>query len=223
MQHLLRIEFEQTTYGGSSGKSTCTDLILGLLAPSEGKVLLNGMDLQGTPGLVEAWQARVAHVPQQIYLSDGSFEANIAFGINADRIDSERVRHAASQARISELIESNPEGYETVVGERGMRLSGGQRQRIGIARALYKRAELLVLDEATSALDSCTEAEVMEAIEELDRQLTVIMIAHRISTVRNCDRIVVLEKGRIRVQGSYRYLESSDAGFQELIKSASLG
>jgi len=214
---------ERIAFVGStgSGKSTCSDLILGLLAPTQGKVLVQGLDLLATQGLVEAWQERVAHVPQQIYLSDASFAVNIAFGIPADQIDPQRVQQAAGQARIAELIKSSPEGYDTVVGERGVRLSGGQRQRIAIARALYKRAELLVLDEATSALDNRTEAEVMEAIEALDRQLTVVLIAHRLTTVRNCDRIVVLEQGRIRAVGSYGDLESWDAGFQALIMKAS--
>lgn len=216
---------ERIAFVGStgSGKSTCSDLILGLLAPSQGKVLVQGLDLHATQGLVEAWRSKVAHVPQQIYLSDASFAANIAFGIPASRIDHQRVRQAAEQARITELIEASPEGYSTVVGERGVRLSGGQRQRIGIARALYKRADLLVLDEATSALDNRTEAEVMEAIEALDRRLTVVLIAHRLSTVRTCDRIVLLEHGRIRAVGCYSELERSDAGFQSLIKAPSAG
>jgi ATP-binding cassette subfamily B protein len=158
----------------------------------------------------------VAHVPQQIYLSDSSFAANIAFGVPAEQIDHRRVRQAAEQARIAEVITSSPYGYDTLVGERGVRLSGGQRQRIGIARALYKRAQLLVLDEATSALDNRTEAEVMVAIQVLDRRLTVILIAHRLSTVRHCDRIVLLEQGRISAIGSYRELESTSAHFREL-------
>ena len=214
---------ERIAFVGStgSGKSTCSDLILGLLAPSEGKVLVQGLDLQASPRMVEAWQERVAHVPQQIYLSDASFAANIAFGLSADRINMKRVRRAAVQARIADLIEASPEGYNTVVGERGVRLSGGQRQRIGIARALYKRAELLVLDEATSALDNRTEGEVMESIEALDRQLTVILIAHRLTTVRNCDRIVVLEQGRICAVGSYGDLESRDTSFRSLIMKPS--
>jgi ABC-type multidrug transport system fused ATPase/permease subunit len=199
-----------------SGKSTTSDLILGLLAPSQGKLFVHGADLHGTPGLVAAWQRRVAHVPQQIYLSDASFTANIAFAVPETQIDFRRVRQAAEQARIATLIEDSPEGYATVVGERGVRLSGGQRQRIGIARALYRQAELLVLDEATSALDNRTEAEVMEAIEALDRQLTVILIAHRLSTVRNCDRIVVLEKGRITGIGPYEELVSSHPGFRAI-------
>jgi len=199
---------ERVAFVGStgSGKSTCSDLLLGLLKPSDGKVLVLGQDLHGRTGLVQAWQRRVAHVPQQIYLSDASFAANIAFGVPADEIDQQQVLRAAEQARIAELIESSPKGYATVVGERGVRLSGGQRQRIGIARALYKQAELLVLDEATSALDNRTEAEVMAAVEALDRAITVILIAHRLSTVERCDRIVLLEQGRIRAIGSYHEL-----------------
>ena len=203
-----------------SGKSTITDLMLGLLAPSQGKVFVHGADLHGTSGLVGAWQRRVAHVPQQIYLSDSSFTANIAFAVPETQVDFRRVRQAAEQARIATFIEDSPEGYATVVGERGVRLSGGQRQRIGIARALYRQADLLVLDEATSALDNRTEAEVMEAIEALDRQLTVILIAHRLSTVRNCDRIVVLEKGRITGIGSYEDLVSSHGGFRAMALQA---
>jgi ABC-type multidrug transport system fused ATPase/permease subunit len=209
---------ERLAFVGStgSGKSTSSDLILGLLAPIQGKVWVQGQDLHGAPGLVAAWQRLVAHVPQQIYLSDASFAANIAFGVPAEQIDQQRVLLAAEQARIAELIESSPEGYATVVGERGVLLSGGQRQRIGIARALYKQAQLLVLDEATSALDNCTEAEVMAAIEGLDRQITVVMIAHRLSTVKQCDRIVLLEQGRIVGLGRYQELESGNAAFQAL-------
>jgi ABC-type multidrug transport system fused ATPase/permease subunit len=209
---------ERLAFVGStgSGKSTTSDLILGLLAPSKGQVLVHGLDLHGSPWHVAAWQRRVAHVPQQIYLSDASFAANIAFGVQAEEIDQQRVRVAAEQARIAELIESSRDGYATVVGERGVRLSGGQRQRIGIARALYKQAELLVLDEATSALDNRTEAEVMEAIDGLDRTITVVMIAHRLSTVQRCDRIVLLEQGRIVGLGSYRELEAGNAAFHAL-------
>jgi ATP-binding cassette subfamily B protein len=211
---------ERLAFVGStgSGKSTTSDLILGLLAPSQGFVRAHGVDLHGTAGLVAAWQERVAHVPQQIYLSDASFAANIAFGVPQAQIDLLRVRQAAEQARIAPLIEASPEGYGTVVGERGVRLSGGQRQRIGIARALYRRAELLVLDEATSALDNRTEAEVMAAIDSLDRTITVILIAHRLSTVQRCDRIVVLEQGRIAGLGTYRELEASNAAFQALAR-----
>jgi ATP-binding cassette subfamily B protein len=211
-------EGERIGFVGStgSGKSTCSDLILGLLVPTEGTLYVNGHDLHSSPNLVSSWKTKVAHVPQQIYLTDASFAANIAFGIPSSYINLERVRRAAIQARISEIIESSPEGYSTLVGERGIRLSGGQRQRIGIARALYKQAELLVLDEATSALDNQTEAEVMEAIESLDRKLTIIIIAHRLSTVRKCDRIVVMDKGEIKAIGTYNELEKNHIGFQRL-------
>jgi len=211
-------EGERIGFVGStgSGKSTCSDLILGLLIPSEGTFYVNGHDLNSSPNLVSLWKTKVAHVPQQIYLTDASFAANIAFGIPSSSIDLERVRRSAVQARISEIIESTPEGYSTLVGERGIRLSGGQRQRIGIARALYKQAELLVLDEATSALDNQTEAEVMEAIESLDRKLTILIIAHRLSTVRNCDRIIVMDKGEIKAIGTYKELEENNIAFQRL-------
>ncbi len=201
-----RLAFIGTT---GSGKSTTTDLILGLLAPSEGRVLVNGQNLHEVAGLVESWQSRVAHVPQQIYLSDASFASNIAFGVPEERIDQRRVQQAAEQACIAELIESSVNGYATLVGERGVRLSGGQRQRIGIARALYKHAELLVLDEATSALDNRTEAQVMETVQVLDREITVILIAHRLSTVEFCDRVVILEHGKITGEGSLEELQAS--------------
>lgn len=214
---------ERIAFVGStgSGKSTCSDLILGLLQPTSGQVLVQGDDLHGTPCLVSAWQKRVAHVPQHIFLSDASFAANIGFGIPEEQIDLGRVRQAAQQARIAEMIETNPEGYDAFVGERGVRLSGGQRQRIGIARALYKRAELLVLDEATSALDNRTEAEVMAAIEGLDRDITVILIAHRLSTIEHCDRIVYLEQGQIVGIGSYSELLRSNTAFQALAAATS--
>lgn len=209
---------ERVAFVGStgSGKSTLTDLILGLLSPTDGTILVHGLNLHESENISTSWKKLVAHVPQQIYLSDASFAANIAFGVPSSSIDHQRVRRAASQAQIAEVIESSSEGYSTRVGERGVRLSGGQRQRIGIARALYKQAELLVLDEATSALDNQTELEVMEAIESLDRGLTIIIIAHRLSTVRNCDRIVVMDKGRISGIGTYKDLEKSHSGFQRL-------
>jgi ABC-type multidrug transport system fused ATPase/permease subunit len=196
---------ERIAFVGStgSGKSTTSDLILGLLAPSQGRLLVHGQDLQATPGLVAAWQQRVSHVPQSIYLSDASFAANIAFGVPEAQIDHRRVRQAAEQAQIAELIENNNNGYDNIVGERGVRLSGGQRQRIGLARALYKQANLLVLDEATSALDNQTEAEVISVIEGLDRNMTIIIIAHRLSTVKMCERIVVFDHGTIKKIGIY--------------------
>jgi ABC-type multidrug transport system fused ATPase/permease subunit len=214
-----RLAFVGTT---GSGKSTCSDLILGLLKPTEGRLFVHGLNLQQTPGLLDQWQSRVAHVPQQIYLSDASFAANIAFGVPSECIDQQRVRTAATQARIAQMIESSPQGYDTVVGERGVRLSGGQRQRIGIARALYRQAELLILDEATSALDNRTEAEVMAAIEDLNREITVLLIAHRLSTVEQCDRIVIFEQGKICGIGPYHNLATSNLAFQNLAQQRNL-
>jgi ABC-type multidrug transport system fused ATPase/permease subunit len=178
-----------------SGKSTTMDLLLGLLQPTSGQILIDGEPLVGDK--VFAWQKSLSHVPQVIYLADASIAENIAFGLPKDKIDMQQVQKAANLAQISEHIESLEAGYETFVGERGIRLSGGQRQRIGIARALYKNATVLVFDEATSALDDETEAELMKAIDGLSKDLTVIMIAHRLSTVRRCDKILKLHKGKV--------------------------
>ena len=182
-----------------SGKSTTLDLLMGLLQPTAGRVLVDGCDLHDPshPERLMAWRATIAHVPQHIYLSDSSIAENIAFGLPLDQIDHERVRIAAQQAQIASFIESSPQGYKSFVGERGIRLSGGQRQRIGIARALYKQAQVLVFDEATSALDTSTEKAVMEAIEGLSKNLTIVIIAHRLTTVRRCDRIIRLDQGVI--------------------------
>ena len=178
-----------------SGKSTTMDLLLGLLQPTSGQILIDGEALVGDK--VFAWQKSLSHVPQVIYLADASIAENIAFGLPRDKIDMEQVRKAARLAQIAEHIETLEAGYDTFVGERGIRLSGGQRQRIGIARALYKNATVLVFDEATSALDDETEAELMKAIDGLSKDLTVIMIAHRLSTVRRCDKILKLHKGKV--------------------------
>jgi ATP-binding cassette subfamily B protein len=203
-----------------SGKTTLVDLILGLLEPDEGEVFIDGFSLHRSPGLLGAWQASIAHVPQQIYLSDASFAENIAFGTPLSRIDWQRLEVAARHARLDQFIATQPQGYRTVVGERGVRLSGGQRQRIGIARALYKNAQLLILDEATSALDNVTEAEVMESIEALENHITVIMIAHRLSTVERCDHIILLENGMVSAEGSYSQLLSVSQSFRQLVESA---
>ncbi|MDX8434339.1 ABC transporter ATP-binding protein [Mesorhizobium abyssinicae] len=180
-----------------SGKSTTVDLLMGLLEPSSGAIEIDGQRLDGSTR--RAWQRQIAHVPQSIFLADASIGDNIAFGIDPVTIDHERVRNAARQAALANFIESLPQGYETRVGERGVRLSGGQRQRIGIARALYRQASVLVFDEATSALDMETETAVMEAVRELPAELTVLIIAHRLTTVENCDEIVTLENGRPHV------------------------
>ena len=183
-----------------SGKSTTVDLLMGLLAPSTGRVFVDGLDLHDPahPERLAAWRAAIAHVPQSIYLADSSIAENIAFGVPRHEIDMARVKQAASKAHIAGFIESSPEGYDSFVGERGIRLSGGQRQRIGIARALYKNSKVLVFDEATSALDNDTEAEVIESIEALNKDLTVVMIAHRLSTIARCDRVVDLSHGSVK-------------------------
>ena len=180
-----------------SGKSTLVDLLMGLLEPTAGRILIDGADLHDPahPERLAAWRAAIAHVPQSIYLADSSITENIAFGIPQKDIDLARVRQAAEQAQIASFIESSLQGYKTFVGERGIRLSGGQRQRIGIARALYKQPQVLVLDEATAALDNATEKAVMEAVEGLSRELTVVMIAHRLSTLVHCDRVIELAAG----------------------------
>jgi len=197
-----------------SGKSTTMDLLLGLLAPTDGEILVDGLPISGIH--VRAWQRTIAHVPQSIYLADASLAENIAFGVPRASIDMERVKQVARQAQIADFIESRVEGYESFVGERGVRLSGGQRQRIGIARALYKQASVLVLDEATSALDNVTEQSVMDAIEGLNRDLTILVIAHRLSTVKRCDSIVELAHGRVIAQGTYEQLLDSSASFQRM-------
>jgi len=199
-----------------SGKSTCTDLILGLLVPTSGHILACGNYLHQDPKLLAAWQAHVAHVPQNIYLTDASFAANIAFGIPLEEINHDLVRYVAHESQISNLIESSPYGYDTVVGERGVRLSGGQRQRIGIARALYKKADLLVLDEATSALDNVTENELMSTINALSLHTTVVVVAHRLSTVKNASRIMLLDQGSVISTGTYDQLYQNCSKFRDL-------
>jgi len=171
-----------------SGKSTLVDIIMGLLLPTKGEIYIDNQQI--TDKNRRSWQAHIAHVSQNIYLADASIEENIAFAVLPENIDHQRVRQAAKQAQISELIEQWPNKYQTFVGERGIRLSGGQRQRIGIARALYKRTDVLIFDEATSALDNETEQAVMEAIDGLDKELTILIIAHRLNTLKGCDKIV---------------------------------
>lgn len=178
------------------GKSTMADLILGLLQPQRGQITVDGNALTGQN--LRAWQASIAHVPQQIYLGDATIAENIAFGIPQDRIDLDRVQQAAKLAHIADFIEKRPLAYQEMVGERGVRLSGGQRQRIGIARALYKQASVIVFDEATSALDNTTEKEVMAAIEGLSRHLTIILIAHRFSSIQSADAVYQLHAGQVK-------------------------
>lgn len=179
-----RVGFMGTT---GSGKSTLLDILMALLPPGKGSLIID--DTTITEQNFRSWQSHIAHVPQTIFLADTTIAENIAFGVPADQINYQRVEKAAHQAQIANTIESWEKGYNTFVGERGVRLSGGQRQRIGIARALYKQADVIVLDEATSALDNETESSVMEAIEALGRDITVLMVAHRLSTLNACDTV----------------------------------
>jgi ATP-binding cassette subfamily B protein len=185
-----------------SGKSTLIDIVMGLLSPTKGSMSIDGEVI--TEDNFRSWQKHIAHVPQSIFLADSSIEDNIALGVPKDQVDFERIKKAAKRAQLADLIECWPKKYQTFVGERGVRLSGGQRQRIGIARALYKQADVLILDEATSSLDSETEKEVMQAINDLSDDLTIIIVAHRLTTLSSCTQIVELDKGNIKRIGSYR-------------------
>lgn len=177
-----------------AGKSTMADIVLGILYPTEGNVYYGQMDVHKHP---LAWSKKLAYIPQAIFLADETIRSNIAFGIDEDKIEDDKVWQALKEAQLDEFVRSLPEGLNTMVGERGVRLSGGQRQRIGIARALYGDPEILVLDEATSALDSETEAAVMEAIDRLNGRKTLILIAHRLTTIKNCQIIYKVEDGKI--------------------------
>jgi ABC-type multidrug transport system fused ATPase/permease subunit len=203
-----------------SGKSTLIDLVMALLEPSSGTIRIDGSPLTGAT--IPSWQVQIAHVPQHIFLSDGTILENIAFGLPSEQIDEERVRQAARKADIDAFIEEQPNGYHTVIGERGTRLSGGQRQRIGIARALYKQSTVLILDEATSALDDATEASIIAGIDRLGNDITVLMIAHRLTTLRSCDVIYRLDKGAISGSGTYDEVVGSSArsGIDEARRAA---
>lgn len=202
-----------------SGKTTTVDLILALLEPHQGYLMVDNQII--TSENRKQWQRTIGYVPQNIYLSDDSIAANIAFGIPRDDIDQLAIEQAAKSANLHDFVIGDlPEGYSTTVGERGVRLSGGQRQRIGIARALYNKPQVLVLDEATSALDKLTEQAVMEAVHNLGHKITIILIAHRLSTVRQCDQIFMLSRGEIGACGTYSELISSNRQFAEMAKRA---
>ncbi|MBK8185293.1 MAG: ATP-binding cassette domain-containing protein [Candidatus Competibacteraceae bacterium] len=200
-----------------SGKTTTVDIILGLLTPTSGQMLVDGIEINSDN--LACWQRNLGYVPQHIYLSDDTITRNIAFGVPNQEIDMTAVIRAARIANMHEFIEGElPESYETIIGERGVRLSGGQRQRIGIARALYRDPTVLIMDEATSALDGITEEAVMEALHNLSGKKTVIMIAHRLTTVKDCDVIYLLEEGQIIDQGKFFDLQKSSKWFQAATK-----
>ncbi len=201
--------------GTGAGKTTLVDLMLGLLTPAEGVISVDGTAV--SPANLRAWQKTLGYVPQSIFLTDDTIAANIAFGVPKDRIDMAAVERAARTAALHDFVSTElPKGYDTIVGERGVRLSGGQRQRIGIARALYRDPTLLIMDEATSALDNITERVVMEAVQNVRADKTIILIAHRLSTVRTCDTIFLMEHGRVVAQGTYDELVSGNETFRKM-------
>lgn len=220
--HGLNVTIESNSTVGivgktGSGKTTLIDLLLGLLYPDSGLILIDGIPL--SEGNIRSWQRKVGYVPQEIYLSDDTIARNIAFGIMDEDIKMESVRRAAEIANIDSFITGElRNGYDTKIGERGVRLSGGQRQRLGIARALYNDPDLIVLDEATSALDGVTENVVMDAIKSLYHKKTIIIVAHRLATVKGCDNILLFENGEISQSGNYEYMMANSGRFQELAK-----
>lgn len=222
LQKLDLVVEKNTTVGlvgpTGAGKTTIVDIVLGLLRPVLGELVVN--DIAVTPDNVKAWQQCIGYVPQQIYLFDNTIAQNIAFGIPADEIDRVALERAARIANVHDFIVNElPSGYETIVGQRGLRLSGGQQQRIVIARALYHKPDILVLDEATSALDGVTENVVMEAIRLMSHKLTIIIIAHRLTTVKNCDVIHYVDQGRIVSSGTYTELSESCRNFQKMVEA----
>jgi len=200
-----------------SGKSTIIDLIMGLLKPTKGEVLIDGIRLDES--LYQKWQNQIAHVPQKIHLIDASIAENIVLGSSIKEIDQKILDDVTQQAQLSDFIQDSPNGYNTRVGEYGNALSGGQIQRIGIARALYKQANVLVLDEATSALDGVTEDNMMTAISNLNKDVTIIMVTHRLSTVKDCDLIFELDAGKLVGKGTYEELRKTSAIFKKMVEA----
>jgi ATP-binding cassette subfamily C protein len=196
------------------------DLILGLHMPSEGRILVDGRPIDED---LPSWQRSIGLVPQDVTLLSGSLRRNIAFGVDDDDVDEGRLASAIHLAQLEELVASLPEGLETKVGDRGSRLSGGQRQRVAIARALYTVPDLLVLDEATSALDNEVEFELTKTIESLHGAMTIVVIAHRLSTVRNCNSIAFLEDGVVASVGSFDELRATTPAFARLVELAEMG
>tara|TARA_X000000950_G_C13916410_1_gene661182 strand:- start:1359 stop:3149 length:1791 start_codon:yes stop_codon:yes gene_type:complete len=197
-----------------SGKTTLVDIILGLLYQTKGKLFVDDEEVHSSR--IRDWQNIIGYVSQSIYLSDDTIAANIAFGVDPKKIDYKNVIEASKIANLDNFVSDLNDGYETIIGERGVRLSGGQRQRIGIARALYRNPDVLVFDEATSALDNITEQNVMKAVESLNGNKTILMVAHRLSTVKKCDQIILLDKGTIKAKGSYSKLIEINDEFNKM-------
>jgi ABC-type bacteriocin/lantibiotic exporter with double-glycine peptidase domain len=203
--------FSKTGIIGStgSGKTTCVDVILGLLQPQQGNLMIDGNIINLTN--IHSWQRKIGYVPQQIYLQDTTIANNIAFGNHKENINKENLIQAAKIANLHEVIINKfPNQYDTIIGERGIKLSGGQRQRIGIARALYNKPEVLILDEGTNALDHETEKSIIEEISNFENKMTIILVTHRLKSLKNCNIIYVLEEGKIKKQGTYDQLNLND-------------
>ena len=203
------------TGGSGAGKTTVVDLVLGLFSPTSGAVRCGGRSISDDPA---TWYSEIGVVPQDVYLLSGTIARNVAFGVDPADIDRDRVHSALVQAQLGEFVTSLPDGVDTVVGERGTRLSGGQRQRIGLARALYRRPRVLVLDEATSALDNATEHEIAQTLQSLQGTMTIIIVAHRLSTVRTVDHLVHLRDGGIAAQGTFEQVREQDPEFARLVQ-----
>src|SRR5262249_15139798 len=199
-----------------AGKSTLIDLVLGLLQPATGHITADGTDIFTALG---TWQRKIGYVPQTVYLIDDTVRRNVAFGLSDEEIDDTTVREAVRMAQLDGFLAHTPHGLDTVIGERGARLSGGERQRIAIARALYTQPDLLVFDEATAALDGQTERDLTRAIESLHGKKTLLIIAHRLSTVRSCERLVFLRNGRIEAHGTFDELVERSAHFRALARA----
>jgi ATP-binding cassette subfamily C protein len=202
-----------------AGKSTLVDIVLGLLRPQSGRLLIDGDDAFTN---LPSWQGRIGFVPQQVGLIDDTMQRNVAFGLEDEDIDEERMNEVVRLVRLDDVISQLPHGLSTVLGESGVRLSGGQRQRVSIARALYRDPDVLVFDEATSALDTETEREIGAAIESLAGERTILIIAHRLSTVRNCDKLVFMKEGRIAAVGRFDDLVRDNAEFRRLAQAGDI-
>jgi ATP-binding cassette subfamily C protein len=211
---------ESVAFVGTTGcgKSTIINLILGLLEPHTGQITVNGID---TYQDMKGWRKLLGYIPQSIYLLDDTIQANVAFGISENDINQEYLWEALRSARLEDFVIAQPNGLSTLVGERGVRLSGGQRQRLGIARALYQNPEVLVMDEATSALDNTTEEMVMQAIQNLRQNRTLIMVAHRLSTIEDCERLYFMNQGKIECVGTFEELIRSSEDFWKMARGAS--
>jgi len=213
---------EAVAFVGASGagKTTLADLLLGLLKPKAGAILVDGCPIESD---LAGWRSCIGYIPQEVFLIDDTIRRNIALGVRDTEIDEEQLKVALRKSHLDEAVARMPNGLDTMIGERGTRLSGGQRQRIGIARALYRNSDVLIMDEPTSALDSETEHAISGSINELHGELTIILIAHRLSTVKNCDRIFFLKAGQVVAADRFDRLVQNNADFRSMVQRMELG